>query len=386
LPDSLPVFVRTPMRFPFGATGRPDWIQFNRRDLALAVTLGAATTVVNFSASFRLLRERSLLDLAGVSVQMVLSGFVHCVVLVAALEALERVALVGWRRHLATAATGMAVAAIITGAEAFGEWPTHAIGTTYGIASSPLALTLYAMWLHAALALIARAWLVKSREETQATTLLARMRAEHVAVRRRLVEGRLKAIQARVDPRFFFDMLDAVRRTYAVDFSRAEGLLDELTTFLRAALPRLRVASSTVGEECELVRSFARLHVLAGLGSSGLDIEVAPSIRAARFPPGVVLPVIDQVLRATARADQVRIVFRIEAMEAAPGNGGEQPVPPRWTVVMQLTAVAAPSAEVLAEVRATLDDLFGNLACVTNEVVDAGVMTSVKVPYEPQTA
>ena len=129
------------------------------------------------------------------------------------------------------------------------------------------------------------------------------------AIRRRLVEGRLKAIQARVDPLFFFAMLDTVQKTYVSDSHRAEQLLDELTTFLRAALPRLRTASSSVDQECDLARSFARLRALAGLGESSLGIEIAASVGAASFPPGVVLPLIDDLLQRTADADSVEISF-----------------------------------------------------------------------------
>jgi hypothetical protein len=40
-------------------------------------------------------------------------------------------------------------------------------------------------------------------------------------------------------------------------------LLDELVAFLRAALPRLQDASSTVPREAETSRALARLHALS---------------------------------------------------------------------------------------------------------------------------
>ena len=74
------------------------------------------------------------------------------------------------------------------------------------------------------------------------------MGRNHQAARRRLVEAQLQAMQARVDPQMFFDTLDTVQRLYTSDPRRAEGLLDELIVFLRAALPRLRTASSTLAQ------------------------------------------------------------------------------------------------------------------------------------------
>ena len=59
----------------------------------------------------------------------------------------------------------------------------------------------------------------------------------------------------RASTRLLFDMLDAVRLAYAIEPARAERLLDELVAFLRAALPRLRDASSSVAREVELARA-----------------------------------------------------------------------------------------------------------------------------------
>ncbi len=75
------------------------------------------------------------------------------------------------------------------------------------------------------------------------------------------------------------------------------------------ALPRLRIASSSVDQECELASSFARLRMLAGHGTSRLDVDIAPSVGTASFPPGVLLPLIDELLGSTADGGSVDISF-----------------------------------------------------------------------------
>jgi hypothetical protein len=390
------------MRLTFDAARLPDWLRFDRRDVGVVLTVIAVWAVIAVSASLFLLRERSVFEMAEFVGHMLLEGLVVNFSMIAALKAAEKLPLQGWRRHLATAATGAIVTFAINGpSNYFLQWPWTSAALAFGITASPLAFLLYAMWQNAVVALIARAWLVKSHEEANASKLLARMRSEQMSVRRRLVEGRLKAIQARVDPLFFFDMLDAVQKTYTIDAARAEQLLDELTAFLRAALPRLRTASSTVDQECELASSFARLRVLAGLGKSRLDFDIEPSVGTASFPPGVLLPLVNELLYATADADSVRISFstlaagRATDRLATPSDGSHGEFA-RQTLVMQLTAPPNTPSKVCAgtrtlvgataNVRATLFDLFGANADLTSTALDGGVRTTVKVPYEPASA
>lgn len=368
--------LRARKRLAFDAARLADWVRFDRRSFGLALILALAGAVINVSGSLRLLGTRSLLEIAEFIGFLFIDCLVISVPLVAALHALERLPLRGWRRHMTTVAAGALVTGLAGGLFYNLLRPQKLVADEL-FGSHGLGFLLFAMWMGAALALIARAWLVESREASHASKLLARIRSEQMSVRRRLVEGRLKAIQARVDPLFFFAMLEAVQKTYTVDASCAERLLDELTVFLRAALPRLRTASSTVGQECELASSFARLQVLAGLGAARLEVGLEPSIVSASFPPGVLLPLIDELLRETADAGDVGISFSAAPTPALERNGSV-----RSTVIMQLTTQVKPSVEALARTQATLLDLFGATAHLISIAVGGGALTTVQVPYE----
>ena len=379
-PSPLPAQWRGPLtvRSIFNSARWPHWLHFDRRDFGLAFTLAAAGTVINTLGSLRVLSGSSLLGIVEYAANMFFGAMLMAVALVVTLEMLERFPIRGWRRHVATVATGAITTLVVAGPLYVFEWPFAPSGVSFGVTSSVFALLLYTAWSNSALALIARAWLVKSREETHAINLLTRLRSEQTSARRRLVEGRLQAIQARIDPPFFFDMLDAVQKTYLVDAARAEQLLDELSAFLRAALPRLRTTSSSVDQECELASSFARLRALAGLGRSRLDIDIAPSVGTATFPSGVLLPLVDELLGVAADADSVGLSFLIHAEK--------QPESASRTVIMHLTARQQPSDKALARTRATLFDLFGATASIAGIAVDGGARTTLEVPYEPANA
>jgi sensor histidine kinase YesM len=76
---------------------------------------------------------------------------------------------------------------------------------------------------------------------------------------RRMLESQLQAMQARVEPKFLFGTLAQVRDLYDADAEVAERMLEELITYLRAAMPKMRDSASTVAEEVELVRAYLEI-------------------------------------------------------------------------------------------------------------------------------
>jgi LytS/YehU family sensor histidine kinase len=82
-----------------------------------------------------------------------------------------------------------------------------------------------------------------SRTHADAAKRLAAAKAAQQEARRRIAYGQLKAVQARIDPQFLFDMLEAVRRAYETDPERAERLLDELGPVNTSAAHQRRARS-----------------------------------------------------------------------------------------------------------------------------------------------
>src|SRR5207244_943800 len=90
--------------------------------------------------------------------------------------------------------------------------------------------------------------------ERTARLAVQRMRSAELAraaARRRTIESRLQAMQARVEPQFLFNTLARVRDLGDLDAEAGHRMLDELISYLRAALPHLRESTSTLGREAE---------------------------------------------------------------------------------------------------------------------------------------
>jgi len=154
-----------------------------------------------------------------------------------------------------------------------------------------------------------------------------RMRAAELAraqSRRRTLESRLQAMQARVEPQFLFNTLAQVRELYERDPALAGRVLDDLIAYLRAALPHLRESSSTLGQEVALAQAYLDI-MRVRLGERlAFEIDVPAAVKGARMPPMMLLPLIDHALvyglqpgdtqgkiSITTRAEQGRLQLTI---------------------------------------------------------------------------
>jgi hypothetical protein len=157
---------------------------------------------------------------------------------------------------------------------------------------------------------------------------------EQAALARDVLESRLAAMQAQVEPQFLFDTLVDIERLYQKDTTGAAENLDRLITYLRVALPRLRESGSTMAAEIELVEAYLDVVRSTRNGSPSLTVSLAEDCREARFYPMLLLPLVQRAVReqadvapssiriAVQRAgDDVAIVLRV----AAPGGCAEDP-------------------------------------------------------------
>ena len=139
-------------------------------------------------------------------------------------------------------------------------------------------------------------------------------------------------MQARIEPQFLFDTLARVKALYEHDADAAERVLDELIAYLRAAMPRMRDTSSTVGQELDLVRAW--LAILGTSAGTAVDhaVDVQDAALDARLPPMLLLPLVTHVfvrqrqgrddhryLRLAVVQDGGRLRLRLTAGSSADG-------------------------------------------------------------------
>ena len=167
----------------------------------------------------------------------------------------------------------------------------------------------------------------------RATEDLHAVRVAALAAGRSVLEGDLRAMQARVDPDLLFDTLLAVDRAYAGSIRSGEKALDALIGFLRAALPAEAVATCTVARELEHVRAYLAVRELLSASRPDVEMGTEPAAREAPMPAMLMLPLVRWALdgrpaarlelRVRLREGALGISVETDAAEGQPSPGGD---------------------------------------------------------------
>ena len=222
--------------------------------------------------------------------------------------------------------------------------------------------------------LVGAAWYALKRAEARAAEV-AEARAAAERLRASTAEARLAALQAQVEPHFLFNTLAHVRALYRRDPERGRRMLERFLDYLEAALPRVRQADTTLAQELELARAYLDIQQIRIGGRLAFAIEVPEEIGRLRFPPLMLLTLVENAIKhgiapqteggaigIVARADERRL--RIEVRDTGAG-----------------LAQAAGSGMGLANVRARLAALFGAGARLVIEPnAPRGVVAAIEIP------
>ena len=159
-----------------------------------------------------------------------------------------------------------------------------------------LALSLYLFWMNCATSALAAAYYEFWERAAQSAARLRGAELERQGIEQRVVQSRLTVMKARIEPAFLFNSMANVQRLYRSNTDAAEKLLDDLIVYLRAALPQLRGNTSSLGDEIHLVASYLKLHDETFDGRLEVSFDVPEAAREQRFPPMVLLPLVDDAL------------------------------------------------------------------------------------------
>ncbi|MBS0320336.1 MAG: histidine kinase [Proteobacteria bacterium] len=125
---------------------------------------------------------------------------------------------------------------------------------------------------------------------------------ERERLRREAVASELRTLQARIDPRFLLDALAGVASGMDRDEQAANGLLDALIVYLRAAVPNLRQPLSTLGDELQVARAWLAVQRACGHPLPDATTSIAPDLGTAPMPPMLLLPIFAAAIARAADA------------------------------------------------------------------------------------
>ena len=269
---------------------------------------------------------------------------INVVTAVVALQFIERLPMarphrtpVAWLAMLASGLAGALLAAFAL--------PHEPVAVRVGASASTAVWFWYTLWMYTMIGGMALVIIDRLRQRQQGAQQLAQAQEHGRVVRQQLATAQLQTIQARVDPQLLFDMLAAVKRFYERDAQRAEQMLDELAAFLRAALPRLRSARSTLEIEFASGAQLCAPAALVRRRACRARHSAARGAGDGRVPGRRAAAAVGRALRQRHAAS---------ALEAQCARG-----PP---CSMQLNDTRAPADAVLDRLRQSLHGLYGERA------------------------
>ncbi|HEV8095119.1 MAG TPA: histidine kinase [Burkholderiales bacterium] len=192
-------------------------------------------------------------------------------------------------------------------------WNTGYMMETKGFTSAERILLEFVGIARWALVLVALYELLESKRRADEELHGARMTA--LAAQQNLVEGELRAMQARVDPELLFNSLVAIDDGYAQGVEQGQQRLDGLIRFLRAALPSDSADTSTVAREQEVVEAYVALLGQRAPDAAELHLRVDPDARGEQMPSMLLLPLVRWALAGqSVRHLRMRIQRQAESL------------------------------------------------------------------------
>ena len=203
--------------------------------------------------------------------------------------------------------------------------------------------------------------------------------ADEEGLERRLVEARMAALQAQVEPHFLFNTLALIGQLIETDPPQAARIHQNLIDYLRATLPQMRArGAGTLGRQIEMSRAYLAIMQARMRARLAVSVDVPDHMLSATFPVMMLQILIENAIkhglepkidggRIDIRANVDGQMLQVDVIDDGIGFN-----------------VHAGDGLGLANVRERLRILYGQRAQLVIEApLTGGTRASIRVPYAP---
>ena len=135
------------------------------------------------------------------------------------------------------------------------------------------------------------------RVKAEAKAAEAQEVAEEESLKRQVVEARMAAMQAQVEPHFLFNTLASIDHLIETDPSRASRMQKNLIALLRASMPVMREKSTNLGRELDVVRPYLEILKVRMEERLQPQITVPEGLYSADFPPMMLQSLVENAIK-----------------------------------------------------------------------------------------
>ena len=230
--------------------------------------------------------------------------------------------------------------------------------------------------------LIVAAFIIKvvagGKRRAEVTADEATRRAETEQLERTVLEARMEALQAQIEPHFLFNTLASIDQLIQTDPPRASRMQQSLIRYLRSAMPQMRDGGRpTLDQQVGLSRAFLEIMAVRMEGRLQSVVIVPEGLKSAVFPSMMLQTLVENAIK--------------HGLEPKPEGGlieiGAEVVDGQLAVHVRDTGIGfTPKGEGgvgLANVRERLKALYnGGAELIISVPPTGGTCATIKVPYE----
>lgn len=217
------------------------------------------------------------------------------------------------------------------------------------------------------------------RVKAEAKAAEAQEVAEAESLRRQVVEARMAAMQAQVEPHFLFNTLASIDHLIEVDPPRASRMQKNLIALLRASMPAMREKATSLGRELEVVRPYLEILKVRMEERLQPQVDVSEGLYSADFPPMMLQSLVENAVKhgLEPKADGGSITVSAEVAH------GKLHVSIADTGVGFARAATAGTGTGLVNIRERLKLIYGDAAELRIAPnAPAGTRVTIVVPYK----
>lgn len=140
----------------------------------------------------------------------------------------------------------------------------------------------------------------KGRLQAEVKAAVATENAESEQLKRQVIEARMAAMQAQVEPHFLFNTLASIDHLIETDPVRASRMQKNLIALLRASMPTLREghpAAHDLGREMAMIRPYLEILKVRMEDRLQTVIDVPDGLLSADFPPMAIQGLVENAIK-----------------------------------------------------------------------------------------
>ncbi|CAN5321298.1 hypothetical protein BH11PSE10_BH11PSE10_13870 [soil metagenome] len=230
----------------------------------------------------------------------------------------------------------------------------------------------------------------KGRMVAEVKAAQATETAEAESLKRQVVEARMAAMQAQVEPHFLFNTLASIDHLIETDPPRASQMQKNLIALLRASMPTMREANATasrdLGRELSVIKPYLEILKVRMEERLQTEIDVPEGLMSAEFPSMMIQSLVENAIKhgLEPKAEGGKLTVKAEILH------GKLAVTVADTGLGFGRAATGGTGVGLANIRERLMLLHGAKAALTvTENQPSGTKVTITVPYvsrvHPQT-